>query len=196
MIKAIETHYNGYWFRSRLEARWAVFFDRAGIEYQYEPEGFQVGKISYLPDFFLPLLDLWVEIKGPFPTKQEQDKAIALTGSDNRKLLAIFHGDPHPDSHLLWFAGKCLPHFMFCKCDRCGTIGFASFLAAAKKPTLFYRLRCEHKDEWFRETQQQGFISFDESFVDCYAAARSARFEFGETPTPRGKPNKKTKGSR
>ena len=31
-IKAIETIYNGYKFRSRLEARWAVFFDEAGIE--------------------------------------------------------------------------------------------------------------------------------------------------------------------
>jgi len=27
MIKAIETQYRGYRFRSRLEARWAVFFD-------------------------------------------------------------------------------------------------------------------------------------------------------------------------
>ena len=26
-IKPIETKYNGYRFRSRLEARWAVFFD-------------------------------------------------------------------------------------------------------------------------------------------------------------------------
>ena len=37
-IKPIETVYNGYRFRSRLEARWAVFFDAAGIEYEYEPE--------------------------------------------------------------------------------------------------------------------------------------------------------------
>ena len=40
-IKAIETVYNGYRFRSRLEARWAVFFEAAGIEYEYEPEGFE-----------------------------------------------------------------------------------------------------------------------------------------------------------
>ncbi len=38
-IKAIDTVYNGYKFRSRLEARWAVFFDAAGIKYEYEPEG-------------------------------------------------------------------------------------------------------------------------------------------------------------
>lgn len=28
-IKAIDTYYKGYRFRSRLEARWAVFFDAA-----------------------------------------------------------------------------------------------------------------------------------------------------------------------
>ena len=31
-IKPIETVYNGYRFRSRLEARWAVFFRAVGIE--------------------------------------------------------------------------------------------------------------------------------------------------------------------
>lgn len=51
-IKPIETYYNGYRFRSRLEARWAVFFDTLGVEYEYEPEGFMLpsGK-CYLPDF-------------------------------------------------------------------------------------------------------------------------------------------------
>ena len=39
-IKPIETYYNGYRFRSRLEARWAVFFDALGVPYEYEPEGF------------------------------------------------------------------------------------------------------------------------------------------------------------
>jgi hypothetical protein len=33
VIKTIETIYNGYRFRSRLEARWAVFFDAMGIKY-------------------------------------------------------------------------------------------------------------------------------------------------------------------
>ena len=51
-IKAIETYYKGYRFRSRLEARWAVFFDAAGIKYEYEPEGFDLGGgLYYLPDF-------------------------------------------------------------------------------------------------------------------------------------------------
>ena len=33
-IKAIETKYNGFRFRSRLEARWAIFFDSIGLKYE------------------------------------------------------------------------------------------------------------------------------------------------------------------
>ena len=35
-INAIETYYNGYKFRSRLEARWAVFFDALIVEKAYD----------------------------------------------------------------------------------------------------------------------------------------------------------------
>lgn len=51
-MKIIETKYKGYHFRSRLEARWAVFFDELGVKWEYEPEGFELpnGKY-YLPDF-------------------------------------------------------------------------------------------------------------------------------------------------
>ena len=51
-IKPIETVYNGYRFRSRLEARWAVFFDTLKVNYEYEPEGFELPSGNYyLPDF-------------------------------------------------------------------------------------------------------------------------------------------------
>lgn len=64
-IKAIETFYNGYKFRSRLEARWAVFFDHIGIKYLYEPEGYKMSDgTMYLPDFYLPESDSFFEVKG------------------------------------------------------------------------------------------------------------------------------------
>lgn len=63
-IKPIETLYHGYRFRSRLEARWAVFFDTVGLEYQYEPEGYEMDDVRYLPDFYIPSLDRWIEVKG------------------------------------------------------------------------------------------------------------------------------------
>lgn len=64
MIKAIETEYADCWFRSRLEARWAVFFDALGVTWEYEPEGFHTSAGNYLPDFYLPAQKTWVEVKG------------------------------------------------------------------------------------------------------------------------------------
>ena len=58
VIKAIETEYDGHRFRSRIEARWAVFFNAIGLKYEYEIEGFQMGELRYLPDFYIPSLDL------------------------------------------------------------------------------------------------------------------------------------------
>lgn len=63
-IKPIETRYAGYKFRSRLEARWAVFMDELGVPYAYEPEGYDLGDAGwYLPDFWLPRQECWVEVK-------------------------------------------------------------------------------------------------------------------------------------
>jgi hypothetical protein len=113
-LKPIETHYLGCRFRSRLEARWAVFFEALGIKWWYEPEGFSLrydykefvanraillemtgdeplyeilrqtfkhldGKeYSYLPDFYLPELNYWIEVKGPNPNREEIEKAFML----------------------------------------------------------------------------------------------------------------------
>lgn len=45
MITPIETIYKGYRFRSRLEARWAVYLDACGADWEYEPEG--ISAVSY-----------------------------------------------------------------------------------------------------------------------------------------------------
>lgn len=57
-FEAIETEYKGVLFRSRLEARWAAFFDYLGFVWYYEPEGFP----GWIPDFMI-LPDLLVEVK-------------------------------------------------------------------------------------------------------------------------------------
>lgn len=83
-INSIETIYNGYRFRSRLEARWAVFFDVLGIKYVYEPQGYTMKYgIRYLPDFELLNIyrrdcdstgykntPLFVEVKGAYNESQ------------------------------------------------------------------------------------------------------------------------------
>ena len=67
MIQTIPTTYNGIKYRSRLEARWAVFFDEIGVKYYYEHEDFlfKSGK-RYLPDFYLPEIDAFCEVKHEF----------------------------------------------------------------------------------------------------------------------------------
>lgn len=64
MNGAIETIYKGCRFRSRLEARWAVFFDAIGVEWKYEEQGYEVDGHRYLPDFWLPGPRVWAEVKG------------------------------------------------------------------------------------------------------------------------------------
>lgn len=91
-MKAIETHYNGYRFRSRLEARWAVFFDTLGVRYEYEPEGFELDDGTwYLPDFRVKCygtrgdfdmdpFDLYIEVKGHM-TEEDAHKIRMFSGT-------------------------------------------------------------------------------------------------------------------
>ncbi len=78
-LQAIETLYRGYRMRSRLEARWAIFFDVLGVKYEYEPEGFKLGNLGwYLPDFWLETVQMWAEVKRGAFTDMERRKVIAL----------------------------------------------------------------------------------------------------------------------
>ncbi len=91
-MKVIQTEYKGYLFRSRLEARWAVFFDACGVDWEYEREGYILSDGSYyLPDFLLHGLvgrysgDLFVEVKGNMSAKDAHK--IKLFSGRNRENL-------------------------------------------------------------------------------------------------------------
>lgn len=137
-IKAIETRYNGYRFRSRLEARWAVFFDKLGVKFEYEKDGYDLGELGwYLPDFFLPEVrdGVWIECKS------ESDEGLKVAHSKLRALAKLtgfdammVPGDPlngtKPDqgtwaSHG-WIQFKEYGEdgpFAFCLCPWCGKVG-------------------------------------------------------------------------
>lgn len=60
MAEGIPTTYKGVRFRSRLEARWAAFFDSVAWQWSYEP--FDLN--GYIPDFVLAMNPpLLVEVK-------------------------------------------------------------------------------------------------------------------------------------
>ena len=74
-----KTKYKDLVFRSKLEAKWAVFFDALSIPWKYEPEWFRLpdGR-RYLPDFQIhvpfnegPTEFFYVEVKSlsDFSTK-------------------------------------------------------------------------------------------------------------------------------
>jgi len=91
-MKAINTAYKGNYFRSRLEAKWAVYFDVIGVKWQYEPEGFEENGIKYLPDFYFPEYDIWGEVKPEGHNNQDLQKWLMF---GNYKTLIIFEGKPH-----------------------------------------------------------------------------------------------------
>ena len=94
MITPIETIYKGRRFRSRLEARWAIFFDAIDIGWEYETEGYQIGPTKYLTDFKLlsfgsTKVDLFVEIKPRKPSIDEIKKCYEVSVGTNTDMLLI-----------------------------------------------------------------------------------------------------------
>lgn len=171
-IKAIETVYpwpDGPRYRSRLEARWAVFFDALGIKYEYEKEGYQTSSGGYLPDFWLPDHACWVEIKGTLPTKDELDKLSALA-SMTRYSAFLFPGLPSWESPGFGsYAGDAPVNGIFLsQCDTCRSLAF----------------RCHPNPDWFecRFGAFNHFMAMDpRPYLDpASVAARQARFEHGE----------------
>jgi hypothetical protein len=79
-IPAIPTTYQGVRFRSRLEARWASFFDIAGWKWDYEP----LDLDGYIPDFMLwfkkPIL---VEVK-PLVWDGSEREAGIIQGAETK----------------------------------------------------------------------------------------------------------------
>lgn len=102
MIKALETKWGGYTFRSRTEARWAVFMDAAGIQFEYEREGFKLPSGYYLPDFWLPKRLAYLEIKGVDPTPYEVRLGEELANATGHWMIFAV-GEPTRDQVLRQF---------------------------------------------------------------------------------------------
>ncbi len=159
-FQAIETKYNGYKFRSRLEARWAKFFDALGVKYEYEPEGVDLyynGK--YLPDFRL-FGKYYLEVKSQWYNLgedgwREQCKAITkvveLSMMVKENACIVFGNDP-------------LDYFVQIYDDG-------------------IRVSSESGDFLYADIETEVIVWDDENSYRAEGIeAREARFEFGETP--------------
>jgi hypothetical protein len=197
MIKAIETRYKGYRFRSRLEARWAVFFETLKLRWQYEPEGFELPSgTRYLPDFRIELPGgkiLWIEIKPEGQDSKQFEEFIAsCSGYSNEG--TILHDIPDPTfvrDHLGigYYKGGSSPWvlqkfkydnddifsgdgpYLFCVCERCGSIGFEFDGRSA-------RIQCCGAN--INSGDSKNYSSNHQRILNALAAARAARFEHDE----------------
>lgn len=185
MIQPIETVYNNYRFRSRLEARWAVFFDTAGIKYEYEYEGWNLGHTYYLPDFWLPELDTWIEVKGSSTEFQpEHDRKLAMLTTHKGWFGLMLVGTPDhlQQEHYGYFAGVYVGKTSFASCIVCHQVGLLTtpflenFSVEERIPPYFYRLRCNCRNEVAFPFASTNSRRIDDAFIK----ARQARFEFGE----------------
>jgi hypothetical protein len=86
--RSLPTKYNGVTFRSRLEARWAVFFDHMGIRYLYEPKRVTTPLGWYIPDFYLPDLQTFWIVKGDEIDKAEEQKVDYLASKGYGAVIA------------------------------------------------------------------------------------------------------------
>lgn len=165
MIQAIETRYKGYRFRSRLEARWAVFFDALRLPWEYEKEGYNLGVDGlYLPDFWMPSLalndqqrncGLFIEIKGEHleddPTSRDKPHALGRYGMQ----IVVFYGMPEELKNGWVCDGEHEYRVMF----------------------------NEYRRTWYLDSDLSDVSNRAASLMPrAVTAARSARFEHGERP--------------
>jgi hypothetical protein len=97
MIQALETTYKGTRFRSRLEARWAVFFDALGIKWEYEPQGYLTSQGPYLPDFWFPQTHMFGEVKPYWP-----DNTALQMAKELPYRCIILDGPPSDIGYFCW----------------------------------------------------------------------------------------------
>ncbi len=178
-VKSLNTRYKGYNFRSRLEARWAVFFEELDLLWKYEPNGFKLpsGR-SYLPDFHLVKEDIWLEVK---PILDSVTTWPEHPGFDAESLFSnnfyVLKGRPYLEysdiglgpkmdsfseqTYMAW-PGYDMGYY-FCECPECGTIGI-SFEGRAN------RLPCGCLDKEYHNPTSRRLLR-------AYAKAAEARFE-------------------
>lgn len=192
-IQPIETRYKGYKFRSRLEAKWAVFFDACGIDWDYEPEGYNLGDgIYYLPDFVLHNVkakgfsgDLYVEVKGHM-TEEDKLKIEKFyeVFSDNNELpvskkpLLVVGNIPY---------GKDITDlYYYIKNDKSGQNGYLLYFSYVPIMGLFFQtilgIGKNNKPKLIYFSNNEHLNVNEKATLEAYQKAREARFEHGENP--------------
>jgi len=147
-IQAKRTTYKNILFRSKLEAQWALFFDLVGVTWEYEAKHFDLGQVRYLPDFWLPKLEVFVEIKpiienSPFIWREK----CRLLNKVSKRPVFLFLGRPKEKEHKVYAFGlntiKSNEKGMFEKtCIKFKYCGVTFFKGKINLENIFKEVRC------------------------------------------------------
>lgn len=163
-IRPIETHYRGYRFRSRLEARWAVFFDAIGLKWEYEIEGYQLSSGWYLPDFFFPTIGDFAEVKPTTFADHEIQLCRELSECTEAGVVLL---DGTPDLRVYYRISS--------QEESMWGIHFGLSMWSDFAQGWFFSF--EDGNHWRPERLDEGL---EHGFKVAVVKARSARFEHGE----------------
>jgi hypothetical protein len=104
---AVQTRFGGVEYRSRTEAQWSTILMEHGVRYEYEPIKFLFDLVApddwifsrtYIPDFWLPDLKLWLEVKPHAPNLIEYRKAALLAECTGTGVLVTTGGPVESDA--------------------------------------------------------------------------------------------------
>jgi hypothetical protein len=192
----IQTIYKGWRLRSRTEARWAVFFDALGIRWEYEPEGFQFADgTRYLPDFWLPGFNrLGFNRLGPGVDDAQRGCFVEVKGGDCRVpefvCRDIWEPPQQPsyamdpgDFRKAWMLATEGRQQVLCVWGAPRAENFILFRGDSTEVRFDgkYLPGGRNADEYRLFLDPQGIKFFDEVVDRAVCAARSARFEFGQS---------------
>lgn len=148
-----------------------MFLDELGIGWEYESECFDLPPGRYLPDFYIPSQDTWIEIKPALGDNSEpwieqaHDERLHYFAEDHERFFVVFGSpgvprlgaDASPYAAARWGDSP----YYFSECSSCSTVCLRFGYELECRPTHLCTGRAD-------------LIS--PRLISAYSAARSARF--------------------
>lgn len=208
-VAPIQTRYGGYRFRSRLEARVAIFLDHLGIKWTYETQGYKLlgsAREGYLPDFKIweyPIDGISCLFQGLDPERIPPIETFEISAFGEGPIWLEVKPQPPHTKEIQWLSILCstqaIPGYFIV-----GDWGLRSWATGAMDTPILSHFQSpldsdnqEQFDEWMEsggKYLQYPDIPFHPDWQLKQRAAQKAleaRFEYKETPKRPRKAKKK-----
>jgi len=179
-ITAKPKTWEGIEFRSTLEADWAATLTSLGITWEYEPEILTMSDgNAYIPDFWLPEIGTWIEVKGYGvgrewkPAELAQEKLCHCTGKCECRwyggLIVLIGREAREHGTRLAWDDALGCNAYLCQCTECGAWSWRR---------IRHSLRCrkcgQPANAWTAGLNASGDMPFRRAWKDPWQLAMPA----------------------